>query len=430
MNKFLNMMENKLGPIADKLSSNRYLQAVQAGFLLSMPLVIVGSIFLIICFIPINGYGDFMAGILGANWMSYFIKIHTVTMSVMSLFVIMGIANSLAKYYKVEQLSCVAAALASFLIVVPITNDTIAVDSFGAGNLFTAMLISILSVEIMRFIIQRKWVIKMPASVPANIAASFSALIPALITLVVFNLVSIGFSFTPYGTFDVFVSTIVQYPLQNLAGTLPAMMLISFFETLFWCFGIHGSNVTGAVATPMLTALTAENAAATLASVAPTNIINAQFWNNFLHLGGAGATLGLVVLMLFFARSKQFKSLGRLVVGPSIFQVNEPVIFGFPLVLNPIMMIPFMLGQLVSSVICYFSFATGLVPIINGANLTWTVPPFVSGWLLCGWRGAALQLVCLAVNVFVWLPFFRICDRRALAQEKGEDKPAVEAAAK
>lgn len=412
MDKVFLTIENHVGPLAEKLSSNRYLKAVTAGFFLSTPFVIIGSIFLLLCFLPIGGYGEFMAGIFGENWMNILLKVFNATMSMMCLFVVIGLSNSLAKHYKLEAISVLMTSLISFLVVTPY-GDTISVESFGSNNLFLAIIVSIISVEIFRFVKNRGWTIKMPQSVPAPVADSFAALVPALFSLVFFNFVRLGFEMTSFASAGTFISTIFQYPLQTLTGTLPAMIAISFVECLLWGFGIHGSNVTGAVVSPMLTALTIENATATAAGLAPINIINSQFWNNFLHLGGAGATIGLVICMLFFARAKQYKSLGKLAIVSSIFQINEPVIFGFPIILNPLMIIPLIIGPIVNAIIAYAAFATNIVPIINGVNLTWTVPPIVSGFILCGWRGSVLQIILIIVNVFIWLPFFKISDKKA-----------------
>lgn len=416
MNKFFEKLESTLGPVAGKLQSNRYLKAICNGFYIATPLIIIGSIFLLICFIPIRGYGDFMAGIFGANWMAPLLKIFNATMNILGIFVLIGISASLAKHYGMDVIASVAATVACYAVIVP----DFASAELTANNTFLVMLVGILTVEILHFVIKRNWTIKMPASVPEPVQASFSALIPALIALVIAAIVNLLFGLTSFGTLGNFINTVVQLPLQKVGGTLPAMILISFFECLFWFFGIHGSNVTGAVANPILNALTAENAAATAAGLAPTNIINAQFWSNFMHLGGAAATIGIVVIILFFARSKRYKSLGRLCAGPSIFQINEPVIFGFPLVLNPLMFIPMLLGQIVNAVVSYVAFATGLVPIIKGAGLTWTTPPIMSGFLLCGWRGAVLQLVLIVLNVLIWFPFVRIADRAAAKEETAE----------
>lgn len=413
MNKFFEKLESKLGPLAEKLQANRYLTAVTNGFYIASPLIIIGSIFLLICFLPIPGYTEFMAGIFGESWTAPLMKIFNATMNVLGMFVLVGISSSLAKTYALDVIASIAASLACYLVIVP----EVTAGEFGAGNLFLVILVGIFTVEIIRFAVKRNWTIKMPASVPEPVQNSFSALIPALVALVIAAIVNLLFGLTSFGTLGNFINTIVQLPLQKLAGTLPAMMLISFFECLLWFFGIHGSNVTGAVANPILNALTAENAAATAAGLAPTNIINAQFWSNFVHLGGAAATIGIAILMLFFARSKRYKSLGKLAAGPIAFQINEPVIFGFPLVLNPLMFIPMIVGQLINCVICYFAFASGLVPIISGVALTWTTPPIVSGWLLCGWQGAVLQIILIIINVFVWLPFFRIADKQAYADE-------------
>ena len=169
---------------------------------------------------------------------------------------------------------------------------------------------------------------------------------------------------------------------------------------------------------PIWLTLTAENAAAFNAGEPIPYIINYQFYSNFIKIGGAGGTLGLALVMTFLAKSKQYKALGKLAVGPGIFNINEPIIFGIPVVLNPIMLIPFIITPLVLAAVAYVSMSIGLVPYTNGTNLPWTTPPIIAGLLLSGWRGALLNIVEIFISAGIYYPFFRIVDRMAWKNEQ------------
>lgn len=420
----MDTLQRVLMPVAERLDRNRYLTAIKNGFFGAMPLLIIGSIFLLFTQIPVQPYLDFMKSVLGESWMSYFLKVNSMAMDVMTLYVVMGISKNLANHYNIDEISGQAAALFAFLILTPVSNiegtNYLPVGNFGAAGLFVGMITAVLAVEVFRVIKERGWTIKMPASVPGNVARSFEALIPALFVAIVFNFIRIGFELTSYGTAHNFIFTILQQPLLKLGNTLPATLVIILLESLFWSFGIHGSNIVGSVMTPIWTALTVENATAIAAGLEPTNIITGQFYANFVKMGGTSGTIGLALAMLFLSKSQQYKALGKLSIGPALFNINEPLVFGTPIVLNPIMLIPFIITPLVLTTVTYLAMSTGIVPITNGVNLPWTMPPIISGLIVSGVPGAILQVILVAISFGIYFVFFKIEDNRAYAIEKGE----------
>ncbi|MDK2805024.1 MAG: cellobiose system component [Thermoanaerobacterium sp.] len=432
MSKFTDSLEEKLMPIAGKIAENRYLASIRDGFMLAVPLITIGAVFLLLANLPIPGYSDFMAKTFGPNWNTFFMRPFEATMSVMSIFVVFGIAYSLAGHYKIDGLSTAAAALAAFLIFTPyIVNYTpegakkaievsggIPVDWMGSKGLFVGMLTAILTVEIVRFVVKKGWVIKMPKGVPPAVEKAFSALIPAAIVAVIVDIIRLIFTWTPYGTVHQFIYTVLQIPLTRLGDTLPATLLASFLEQFFWSFGIHGANLVGSVMGPIWLALAAENLQAFQAGHALPHIITQQFHDMYMLLGGSGSTLGLVLGMLFFSKSKQVKSVGKLAIAPGIFNINEPVIFGMPIVLNPIMIIPFILTPLVLTILTYIVMILGLVARPSGVIIPWTTPPVIGGLLVSGISGAIWQLIELVISFFIYLPFLRVVDRQYLEQEQ------------
>lgn len=423
MNEFFEKMSNKLMPIAMKISGNRYLKAFREGFFGAMPVIIVGSIFLLFTSLPITGYDSFMAGILGENWSDIFMIPYRMSYGIMSIYIVVGVAKSLAEYYQVETREAIIVSLVAYFILTPIMYSEdgsrgLPMDNFGASGLFLGIIASCVAVEIYRLVTQRGWTIKLPGAVPKNVAKPFEALIPIAFVFVIFNFIRLGFASTAFVSAQNFIFSILQKPLQSLGSTLPATCLVLFIEAVLWCFGLHGSSVVSSVMNPIWYALSAENAAAVEAGLLPTNIVNYQFIANFVKIGGTSATLGLVLVMVITAKSSQYKALGKLGLIPSLFNINEPIIFGVPIVLNPIMAIPFILANISAAIVTYGATWLGLVPVTLGVEVPWTTPAIISGFLLCGWQGAILQVVIVLVSMAIYYPFFKIQDKQAYEKEQ------------
>ncbi|EHN58739.1 MULTISPECIES: PTS sugar transporter subunit IIC [Oenococcus] len=434
MEKFMQSFQTRMSKIAIKLDGNRYLSAIKNAFIAAMPILIVGSFFILLANLPIPAYAGFMRGIFGTGWQRIFNIPYNISMNLMSIYIVVEVANEMAGSYHLNKISAIFSAMAAFFVVTPMytfKNGTLGIgipmNNLSASGLFVAMIVSILAVEILHFVDKHGWKIKMPDAVPTNVSESFSSLIPLALVVIIFNLVRIIFEQTSFGSIQSFIFTNLQTPLTILGSSLPATILVLLIEGLLWSFGIHGANVVGSVMTPIWLALTAQNAAAFAAGKAIPNIVNYQFYNNFIKIGGSGATFGLCLLLLFFAHSKQFKAIGRLAIGPEIFTINEPIIFGLPIVLNPLMVIPFILNPIIMALVAYISMRIGLVPLTNGVNIPWTTPPIIAGFLVSGWRGAVLNIVQILISVAVYLPFFKTADKLAV---DAENKKAAEEAAK
>lgn len=423
MNTWADKMSVWLMPIAQKIGGNRYLNAIKEGFFGAMPILIVGSMFLLFTSLPFDGYADFMASIFSDKWMDFFYIPYQVTYKLMALFVIVGTARSLAQYYHIDTKSAITLSLVAVFILTPVivTEDKVKgfpLDNLSASGLLLCIIAACLAVEILRVCLQRGWTIKMPESVPENIAKSFASVIPAFFVILFFNVVRLVFSLTAFGDTQTFIFQTLQKPLQALGSSLPATIIILAVESIIWCFGIHGSSIVSSVMNPIWYSLSAENAAAFEAGTAMTNIVTYQYIAHFVKIGGVAATLGLAIACVLRSRSNQYKALGKLSIIPSIFNINEPLIFGMPIVLNPVMMIPFVLANVAVGTVTYLAIASGLCPMINGLNLPYTVPVVISGFILCGWRGAVLQVVLLLLSFAIYFPFFRVMDRQAYEEEK------------
>jgi len=196
------------------------------------------------------------------------------------------------------------------------------------------------------------------------------------------------------------------------------MVTAYIFLHFFWFFGVNGGSVVGAVFNPILQTLSAENLSALQSGNALPNIISQQFQDLFATFGGAGSTLSLLIAMLFICKSKRIKELGKIAFIPGLFGINEPIIFGLPIVLNPVLLVPFILVPTMNIVISYIVMNLGLVPFCSGVAIPWTTPVIISGFLSTGWRGAVLQLVLLVLGVFVYIPFIKVMDKQYLLDEQ------------
>ena len=210
-------------------------------------------------------------------------------------------------------------------------------------------------------------------------------------------------------------SFILQKPLMSLGNTLGAVLVASgSSSTLFWFFGINGGSIVGSIMQPILTPLSMENLAALGAGAALPNLVNQQFYDLFTTFGGCGSTLS----MLIVCKSDRVKKLSKISFVPALFGINEPIVFGLPIVLNPLILVPFLLTPLVNILVSYFSMLSGLVPYCSGVNLPWTTPPIISGFLVTGWRGGLLQLILVCVGVMIYIPFVKMIDKQYLNEEK------------
>ena len=301
------------------------------------------------------------------------------------------------------------------------SGGVIPMGYLGAAGLFVAMICTILTVESYHWIKEGGWVIKMPDSVPPAVSRSFSSLIPAAIILTVVFLIKVIFEYTPYATVFDLIYQCLQQPLSALGNSLPSQMISEGLIGLFWCFGVHGDNVVSAIMGPIWRGLSAENLALVQAGKEPINIICQQFRDVYLIAGGTGATLSLLVSIWFGAKSPELKTVAKLSGPAAIFNINEPVIFGIPIVLNPIMMIPFVIVPIVLCVTTYLAMSLGLVPLLQGIEIPWTTPVFISGWIAGGWNALILQIVNFAVATAIYFPFVKVLDRDLLKNAKKKE---------
>ncbi|HHJ7363164.1 TPA: PTS sugar transporter subunit IIC, partial [Streptococcus pyogenes] len=255
----------------------------------------------------------------------------------------------------------------------------------------------------------------------------FEAMIPAFVIFTLSMLVYIiAKSVTGGGTFIEMIYDVIQVPLQGLTGSLYGALGIAFFISFLWWFGVHGQSVVNGIVTALLLSNLDANkalmAAGELSLDKGAHIVTQQFLDSFLILSGSGITFGLVVAMIFAAKSKQYKALGKVAAFPALFNVNEPVVFGFPIVMNPVMFLPFILVPVLAALTVYGAIAIGFMQPFAGVTLPWSTPAIISGFMVGGWQGAIVQILILIMSTLVYFPFFKIQDNMAYQNEQASEE--------
>lgn len=421
-NKFFNKLYEVLGAMSGKLSENIYINAIKDGMLAYMPFTFIASIFLIIAFLPIEPYQNFMQSLFGENFVGNLAMVNDASLGIGGVLVLLTVSRSLAEKMDINALQIQLTALVSYVLLVPFgANDAgnfISVTFLGAQSIFLSILISIVTCLVYRFIDRKGIKIKMPASVPPAVAAPFESIIPSLVVIILFWLLRLAIDyFNGTSALEIF-NAVLGAPLSAAGGSLIGIILVKMFSQLLWFFGIHGDSITNAVMTPILQVLQMENQSASLAGAVPTNIICQSFWDSYASIG----IIGSIIAICLIARSKRYKEMKKIAMVPYIFNVGEPTLFGIPLMMNVIYFIPFILANIVSILIAYFAMAVGLVPVCTGlAQVPWTTPLLISGYFATGSiMGSLLQLVCLIAVVLIWLPFVKVADRQICDEEAAQ----------
>jgi len=276
----------------------------------------------------------------------------------------------------------------------------------------------------------------MPEGVPPAISKSFSALIPGIVIISFWLIVYALLQNIEVGNIHDVVAVVLGGPLGLLGNNIFGTIIASGINSLFWIAGIHGGNTVNAVMRPIWLANSGENLAAFQAGEPMPHIITQQFVDYFIYMGGGGATLGLVLVIALMARRKNAsavtKAMAPVTLLPGIFNINEPAMFGIPIVLNFQLLIPFMLTPMVNAVIAYTAMATGLVPLTTGIDVGWTMPPVINGFLSTNNSIAAalLQVFMIVINMGIYYVFYSAVEKKNIAlenQEAEDQKEAVEA---
>lgn len=393
------------------LGNNKYLTSIRDGLSFTVPFTIVGSIFMIIGNFPINGWMKFVKPYEAA-----LNSVVNVSFGMLGLIAAAGIGYALAKSFDVDLFSNTIITIIAFLLATLDDKFQVSVANLSATGMFTGILVAILTTSIIRFTKRYNLQIKLPDSVPPAVAQSFISLIPAGITLTTVWIIRV--------VLNIDVNNLLQLifkPFIIGLNTIPGLLIYTFLALALWMVGIHGPNVLGGIVTPIFLSNIAANVAAFQAGKPIPFEVADGFWTLFQNVGGSGCTIGLVIAMLF-AKSKTYKDLSRLSIGPAIFCINEPIIFGFPIVMNPLMAIPFIGTPMILGAMTVVLMRLGIVGRIV-TEVPWTTPPIIGPYLATnGNIGAAIWSVCtIIISCAIYYPFFKVADRKQTQLEAGKN---------
>ncbi|MGL4677387.1 MAG: PTS sugar transporter subunit IIC [Brevinema sp.] len=414
-------------------AASKSVTAIKDGVITVMPFTLVGSVFLLIANIPIPGYQQFMANIFGAGWDTVFYQVVGSTFDILAIIAVFGITYT---YVKNEGFYAVPAGMLAIVCFLIVNSHFINVDDtiissvfpkefLGGKGMIGAIIMGLFVGYVYSLCLKNNLKITLPDGVPPGVAIAFSNLIPFMIIITMMAILFVFFKVVFNQTFLELVYEVLQTPLQGLSSSLVGAFLIPVIISLLWWAGIHGAIIISGILSPILMANGIANQkliddAQVLIAGENAYIVTAQYLDQYITVTGSGFTLGLVLLMVFRARSSHYKELGKLSLLPGLFNINEPVLFGTPIVFNPYMFIPFILAPLSSSLIIYTAIATGFLPPFGSILIPWTTPILIGGLIIGGPKAGFLQLVCLIVSTIIYFPFFRLADKQALEEESNK----------
>jgi cellobiose PTS system EIIC component len=400
------MLNRGAGGPFGALERNPYLSAVRAGMVSIVPLTIVGGVFTILSHPPVKYWEN-----RAAEYLPLLQVPVTATFGLLGVVACLTIAYELGKRLEQEAIvSGVIATVIFLMLQIDQQSLTLKMDGLGSAGLFTAILVAIVTVRIQKLFTDRKLVIRLPPGVPDVVSQSFVSLVPLLVLIVMFW----GIRFL----FGLDVNGVIQSAFQPLVfalNTLPGILMYALIVTMLWSVGINGDNAVDAVVAPIFLQYLAANLDALNQGKELPYATAYGFFTTFVNVGGTGATIALA-LVLWKSTHAGFRKVSRLSLPTQIFQINEPIFFGLPIVLTPVFMIPYLLNALVLTASSYLLMQWGLVrkPFVN---VPWTTPPVIGHYLVTGgdWRAAVWGVISIGIAMMIYFPFARAAERQRVA---------------
>ncbi|WP_373193605.1 PTS sugar transporter subunit IIC [Enterococcus sp. RIT-PI-f] len=446
--KIMNIIQNKVLPVATKIGNQRFLVALRDSFIGTMPVVMTGSIALLINAFLVDIPDQFNLQKI-TFFFQWWVDINNLvfkgSISIVALLFIYCLGVNIAKIYKTDTLSSGLVALSAFIISIgnsitstynlsnsdnidlstlfigvegiKITGNSLNVTISGllpgvqinSNGYFTAIFIGFLSTIIFCKLMNKSWTIKLPDTVPPAIAKPFLSIIPALVSLYIVAIFT--FSFTKITDLLIidWIYKVLQTPMLGLSQSFFAVLLVAVLTQFFWFFGIHGGNVMapimeGVFGVALLANLEAYQKHETIPYVWTSVSYGSFVWY---------ATLGLLIAIFWISKNSHYKEVAKLGIMPVLFNIGEPVMYGLPTVLNPILFIPFLLCPAVMSSIAYLATYLGWVSPVT-QNVTWVMPPILYGFFSTGfdWRSIVLSIINLILATLIYLPFVRMENKK------------------
>lgn len=430
--KLIAVIEQKITPMAGAIGQQKYVTSIRDGFITALPFMIVGSFLLVFIFPPFSP--DTTWGFARA-WLQFSLDHRDAlmlpfnfSMGVMTLFIAVGIAASLAKHHNLDSLTAGMLSLMSFLLVAaPLKDGQISTAYFSGQGIFTAILVAIYSTELYAFLKRHNITIRLPPEVPAGVARSFEILIPVLAIVLTLHPLNLFIEAQLGMIIPEAIMSLVK-PLVAASDTLPAILLSVLVCQVLWIAGIHGALIVTGIMNPFWMANLSINQAAMAAGTAIPHIYVQGFWDHYLLIGGVGSTLPLA-LMLLRSKAVHLRTIGRMGVVPGVFNINEPILFGAPIIMNPLFFLPFVLVPMINATLAYFALKLDLVSRVVSMT-PWTTPAPIGASWAANWSFSPviMCLICMATAMVMYLPFLKAYEKQLLEQEHANAAAQAESA--
>ncbi|MBM7555679.1 PTS sugar transporter subunit IIC [Halanaerobacter jeridensis] len=408
MKKFNNFLDNKLIPFMTKISNQVHAKAIRKGFIAVLPVTFIGSLIILLHRLPLS--------IIEKNQKLLF-ELYEITLGLIGIFLVIAVSYNLAKEYEMERLSIAQMSLVNYLLVsISFTEQKITLDYLITPNLFTAIIVAVLTVEIIRITDQFNFECQLPEQIPTAVCETFTSLIPGFESVLFFTLFSYIFQ-SVWGTpLSGFINYILS-PVVNIVDSAFGVFFFGVLSQLLWFAGTHGVATVGVILRPFLEQNWLVNAHLQMSGQEMEHIFTMPFWNFYMLIGGSGATL---VLSLLCRKSKveQLRETGKVSLLSSLFNIDEPILFASPLVANKIMFIPFIFIQPTIGVIAYFAIKYGLVSK-SFIRVPWVTPAPIGAFIsTLDWRSLVLVIVLALLSGLLYYPFFKRYEQKLLQENE------------
>ncbi|EOL8957545.1 PTS sugar transporter subunit IIC [Cronobacter dublinensis] len=418
MNVAVDLIEQRLTPVANIITKNQHITAMRDGFTLAMPFVIVGSLMVPMLFPPFAISSASRFGSFYLQLRPMLLPTFELTLGLVALIVAFGASASLAKQYQLPERLCGLTGCLAFLLFIGFRDNGATNVFLGGMGLFTALISSAYSIEIIRFFYKRGWCIRLPDEVPVMTRNGFQLLMPLLVIMLSISVMNAVMLQTTGQILPQLIGEALR-PLIVASDTLTAVLISLFLCNLLWFVGIHGALIITGIMNPFWLTYLFENQRALAAGEAVLPHIYLQgFWDFYLLIGGIGSTLPLV-FMAMRSRSRQLRSVGKIGLLPSLFNINEPILFGFPIIMNPVFLLPFVFVPLINACIAWYLTQMGILDRAV-AMLPWSMPsPLGAAWSANGsWKNMCMCLFAFFNAYMLYRPFFKVHERQLMQLEK------------
>lgn len=425
MNSFYNFLvgiiEKRLAPMAGVIAQQRYVLAIRDGFIAALPFMIVGSFMLVFIFPPISTNTTFQFAKawlnFSANYREQLMLPFNMSMGLMTIFISVGVGASLGKQYSLDPITTGLLSLMSFMLVAAdLKNGALSMQYFSGQGIFTALLCSIYATEVYRWLQKRNITIKLPEQVPPGVSRSFEVLIPVIVIMITLHPLNL---FIEHVTGMILPEAIMAMlkPLVAASDSLLAVILAVLLCQILWFAGIHGTMIVTGIMNPFWMANLASNQAALAAGEAIPHTFVQGFWDHFLFIGGVGSTLPLAILLIR-SRAAHLRTIGRMGFVPGLFNINEPILFGVPIIMNPILFIPFVFIPVINAILAWYAIDLGLVEKVVMMTAWMTPAPIGASWAT-NWAIAPVILcfICMAIAALMYYPFVKAYEKTLLAAD-------------